>query len=218
LERNNGIRIAWGAAAANRLLELKGRKTMTKLRFLSGVVSALCLSMGVASADELKPHAALKGHPHLIAAEKALHEAVAHISKSQEANECVFGLEGGHGQKAKEAIVAAEKQVWDAAEWVNTHEKDCKDVKPGKGAKGVAAPEMKGHPNLKGHGNMISAEKELIAAFKDISKSQEANECVFAVEGGHGKEAKEAIDAAFKQVTEAAEYTNTHEKDCKGKK
>ena len=63
------------------------------------------------------------------------------------------------------------------------------------------------------------AEKALVAAFKSVSRSQEANECVFGLEGGHGEKAKEAIDFAFKQLTEAAEWINTHESDCKvGKK
>ena len=47
-----------------------------------------------------------------------------------------------------------------------------------------------------------------------MSRSQAANECVFGVEGGHGKAAKEAIDRAYKQVYEAAEYVNTHPKVC----
>ncbi len=185
---------------------------MTKLRNVV-VASALCIS-SFALAD-MKPHGALKGHGNLIAAEKDLMSSSASISKSQTANECVFGLEGGHGQKAKEAIDAASKQVWDAAEWVNTHEKDCAAFKS-KPVK-VDHPVLKGHPNLKGHGNMIAAEKDLIAAYEAIVKSQEANECVFGLEGGHGAKAKDAIDAAFKQVTEAAEYVNTHEKDCKKK-
>jgi hypothetical protein len=34
-------------------------------------------------------------------------------------------MEGGHGQKAKEAIDVAYRQVVEAAEWVNTHAKEC---------------------------------------------------------------------------------------------
>jgi len=186
------------------------------------VASALCLSAGVAFGDnDMKPHGALKGHPNLIAAEKSLAAAVKSITKSQEANECVFGVEGGHGQKAKEAIEAAAKQVWEAAEWVNTHEKDCAGVKPAKGGgkKGPKEPTMKGHPALKGHPNLIAAEKDLISAYESVEKSQEANECAFGVEGGHGQKAKEAIDVAFKQLTESAEWVNGHENECKaGKK
>jgi hypothetical protein len=181
------------------------------------VVGAVCLVAALAFADR-KGHE-LKGHPNLIKAEKELASAVKSITKSQEANECVFGLEGGHGAKAKEAIENAEKQVWEAAEYVNTHAKDCEGLKPGeKKAAEAGRPHLAGHPNLKGHGNMIAAEKDLIAAWESIAKSQEANECVFGLEGGHGQAAKEAIDAAFKQVTEAAEYVNTHESDCKKKK
>jgi hypothetical protein len=191
------------------------------------LASTLCLSV-VAFAGDMKAHTAtgpLKGHPNLIAAEVKLHAAAKAISKSQEANECVFGVEGGHGQKAKEAIEAAEKQVWDAAEWVNTHDNDCKEwlkknEKGGKKGEKPTLPELKGHPNLKGHGNLIAAESDLIESYKAIGRSQEANECVFGVEGGHGQKAKDAIDAAFKQVTESAEWVNTHDNDCKewGKK
>jgi hypothetical protein len=199
---------------------------MFKLRTVL-FASTLCLGIGVALADAPKEHKAtgpLKGHPNLIAAETKLHAAAKSITKSQEANECVFGVEGGHGAKAKELIEAAEKQTWDAAEWVNTHDNDCKEwlkknEKKEKG-KGPAEPKLKGHPALKKHPNLIAAEKDLIAAYESIEKSQEANECVFGIEGGHGQKAKEAIDAAFKQVTEAAEWVNTHENECKeaGKK
>jgi uncharacterized protein (DUF1786 family) len=193
---------------------------MIQLRKLV-VTSVLCLSATVALADnDRKPHGPLKGHTNLIAAEKDLAASFKSISKSQEANECVFGLEGGHGAKAKEAIEAAAKQVWEAAEWVNTHEKECGEYKPAKGGgkKGPKEPTLKGHPALKGHPNLIAAEKDLIGAYDAVVRSQEANECVFGVEGGHGQKAKEAIDVAFKQVTEAAEWVNTHENECKAAK
>lgn len=182
----------------------------------------LCGSFGLAMAGDVKPHSALKGHPNFITAEKDLMAASKSISKSQEANECVFRVEGGHGAKAKEAIEAAEKQVWEAAEWANTHDNDCKEwEKKNKGAKGPkrspTEPKLKGHPNLKGHTNMIAAEKDLIGAYEAVERSQEANECVYGVEGGHGQKAKEAIDAAFKQVTESAEWVNTHDNECKEK-
>jgi hypothetical protein len=35
------------------------------------------------------------------------------------------------------------------------------------------------------------------------------------MEGGHGANAKELIETAYKQVYEAAEYVNTHENECK---
>lgn len=202
---------------------------MSKLRTVL-VSCAVCLPIAVfAKGDEVKLHNALKGHPNLIRAEKDLHAAKAAITKSQEANECVFGVEGGHGAKTKEAIDAAAKQVWEAAEWASTHDNDCKEwekknkaaaAKGGAGKKAPAEPKLKGHPNLKGHGNLVRAEKDLIGAFEAIEKSQEANECVFGVEGGHGQKAKADIDVAFKQVTEAAEWVNSHENECKehGKK
>lgn len=192
---------------------------MSKLRTVV-VPLALFVSLGVAlgKGDDMKPHSALKGHPNLVKAEKGLFAAKQAVSKSQEANECVFGLEGGHGQKAKEAIEAAAKQVYEAAEWVNTHEKECGAYKPAKGAGGAKAEAKKAHGALKGHGNLVTAEKELITAFDAISKSQEANECVFGLEGGHGAKAKEDIETAYKQVYEAAEWVSTHENDCKGLK
>ena len=190
---------------------------MIKLRNVL-VASVLCLSAGVAFSGDMKAHGPLKGHPNLINAEKSLHAAAKSITKSQEANECAFGVEGGHGQKAKEAIETAEKQVWDSAEWVSTHEKECGEFKPGKAGKGPKEPRLKGHPALKGHPNLIAAEKDLISAYDSILKSQEANECAFGVEGGHGQKAKEAIDAAFKQLTESAEWVNTHESECKALK
>lgn len=192
---------------------------MSTLR--SAVVAVACLSTSVAFAGGGAKLHALKGHPNLIKAEKDLHAAYASITKSQEANECAFGVEGGHGHKAKEAIEVAAKEVWEAAEWVNTHGKECSEhAKTAKAAevKAAGAVAMKAHPELKGHPNMVRAEKELIDAYAAIVKSQEANECSFGVEGGHGQKAKAAIEAAFKEVTDAAEWVNGHEADCKGKK
>jgi hypothetical protein len=189
---------------------------MIKARYV--IAAFLCLTGAAFADDGAKPHETLKGHPHLLKAEKDLHASAKAITKSQEANECVFRDEGGHGKKAKEAIAEAEKQVWEAAEWVNSHEKDCADLKAKGGKKEKQeAPTLKGHPDLKGHPHMIKAEKDLIEAFNAVVKSQEANECVFGVEGGHGQKAKEAIDAAFKQVTEAADWVSSHEDACKEK-
>ena len=183
---------------------------MSKLRTVL-VSLSICLPI-VAFGDGMKPHGALKGHPNLVAAEKDLNAAVASIDKSQKANECVFGLEGGHGEKAKEAIEAAQKQVWEAAEWANTHVKECAG---NKGKKAGKIERMKLHGALKNHGNLVAAEKDLVNAHEHISMSQEANECVFGMEGGHGANAKELIETAYKQVYEAAEYVNTHENECK---
>jgi hypothetical protein len=179
---------------------------------LSMIGLVLCVSVGAAQADELKPHSALKGHPNLINAEKELFNAFEAISRSQKANECVWGLEGGHGQAAKVDIEAARKQAYEAAEWVSSHEKDCLAFKPKVGVKGE--PRLKGHAALKGHGNLIAAETNLIDAWVHITKSQEANECVFGLEGGHGAGAKGAIDKAFHQVYDAAEWVNTHGSVC----
>jgi hypothetical protein len=170
-----------------------------------------------AHADAPKAHKAIKGHPNLVKAEKELINASNSITKSQSANECVFGLEGGHGAKAKEDIDAAYQQVYDAAEFINAHADECKGLKaPAEKAKKEAAP--KAHGALKGHPNLLKAEKSLVAAWNAISKSQQANECVFGVEGGHGAKAKEAIEAAFKEVYDAGEYVNTHAKECVKKK
>jgi hypothetical protein len=167
--------------------------------------------------DAPKTHNALKGHPNLVKAEKELINAQTAITKSQSANECVFGLEGGHGAKAKEDIDTAYQQVYDAAEFVSTHADDCKKVaKPTEKPKKEAAP--KPHGALKGHPNLLKAEKSLVAAWNAISKSQQANECVFGIEGGHGAKAKEAIEAAFKQVYDAADYVNKNPKECVKKK
>jgi hypothetical protein len=184
---------------------------MSKLR--TALLLSVCMPLAAFAGDTVKLHPALKGHPNLIKAEKDLSNAFGAITKSQEANECVFGIEGGHGQKAKEAIEAAQKQVFDAAEWVNTHDKDCIGVK---GKKVGKVERVKAHGDLKGHGNLIKAESELVNAFEAITLSQQANECVFGVEGGHGATAKDAIETAYKQVYEAAEYVNTHGNECKG--
>ena len=184
---------------------------MSKLRAV--LISCATVLPLIASADAPKAHTALKGHPNFLTAEKQLVAAWTAIDKSQTANECVFGLEGGHGAKAKELVDAAFKEVYDAAEFVNTHAADCSKVeKPKDKPKKEAAP--KAHGALKGHPNLLKAEKSLIAAWNAITKSQFANECVYGIEGGHGAKAKEAIDAAYKQVYDAAEYVSTHAKEC----
>ena len=63
----------------------------------------------------------LRGHPHLQRANEALNTAWEQISASQKANEPIWKDEGGHGQKAKDAIEAAKHQLDEAAEWVNSH-------------------------------------------------------------------------------------------------
>jgi hypothetical protein len=189
---------------------------MSKLRSIL-VTCAVCLPLAAFGGDARKSHNALKGHPNLIKAERELINAAASITKSQEANECVFGLEGGHGQKAKELIEKAYDQVYEAAEYINAHGGDCaKVVAPKEKLKKAEAP--KAHGALKGHKNLLKAEKDLVASWNAISRSQEGNECVFGLEGGHGEKAKAAIDAAYRQVYDAAEYVNTHPNDCVKKK
>jgi hypothetical protein len=68
----------------------------------------------------------------------------------------------------------------------------------------VAAGPLRGHPNLE------KARNALNDADHWITKSQEANEAVWKDEGGHGKEAKEAIAAAKVQLDKAAEWVNNH--------
>jgi hypothetical protein len=184
---------------------------MSKLALLLTISLPLTAYAG----DAMKLHSGLKGHPNLVKAEKDLSAAANSISKSQSANECVFGMEGGHGKEAKEAIEAAQHQVFESAEWVNGHGKDCVG---NKGKKAGKVERMKAHGALKGHGNLVAAESDLINALEAISLSQDANECVFGMEGGHGAKAKELIEAAYKQVYESAEWVNTHGAECGKKK
>ena len=65
----------------------------------------------------------LRGHPNLEKARAALNEADKFIVASQKANERVWGDEGSHGKKAKEAIATAKQELDLAAEWVNAHPK-----------------------------------------------------------------------------------------------
>jgi hypothetical protein len=90
---------------------------MSKLRaFVISVAIALPV---VAVAKD----AFLKGHPNLEKARTALLDADKYITDSQKANEKVWGDEGGHGKRAKEAIETAKKELDLAAEWVNSHQK-----------------------------------------------------------------------------------------------
>ncbi len=79
------------------------------------LTAAVALPIGYVAAGPLR------GHPNLEKARNALNDADRFITKSQEANEAIWKDEGGHGQKAKEAIAAAKHQLDDAAEWVNNH-------------------------------------------------------------------------------------------------
>ena len=63
----------------------------------------------------------------------------------------------------------------------------------------AAAGPMKGHPNL------INAQKALDTAFESITASQKANEFDL---GGHATKAKEAIATAKEELRLAAETSN----------
>ncbi|HEY1552335.1 MAG TPA: hypothetical protein VGG28_31125 [Kofleriaceae bacterium] len=82
------------------------------------ITAAICLPLGAFAKDAM-----LKGHPNLQKARTSLADADKYISASQAANEAVWKDEGGHGQKAKEAIGNAKHELDLAAEWVNTHAK-----------------------------------------------------------------------------------------------
>jgi hypothetical protein len=88
---------------------------MSKLR-IAIITAAIALPLGALAKDVV-----LKGHPNLEKARAALNEAERHITASQKANERVWGDEGGHGKKAKEAIATAKQELDLAAEWVNAH-------------------------------------------------------------------------------------------------
>ncbi len=89
---------------------------MSKLR-IAVITAAIALPLGAFAAG------ALKGHPNLEKARASLNDAERYITASQKANERVWGDEGGHGKKAKEAIEAAKAELDQAAEWVNSHPK-----------------------------------------------------------------------------------------------
>ena len=82
------------------------------------LTAAVCLPLGAFAKDAM-----LKGHPNLQKARASLNDAQSYLEKSQKANEKVWSDEGGHGQKAKEAIEKAKSELDQAAEWVNGHMK-----------------------------------------------------------------------------------------------
>jgi hypothetical protein len=90
---------------------------MYKLRTVI-IAAAIALPIGAFAKD-----AVLRGHPNLEKARASLNDADRWITKSQEANEHVWGDEGGHGKRAKESIQSAKRELDLAAEWVNSHEK-----------------------------------------------------------------------------------------------
>jgi hypothetical protein len=92
---------------------------MTRIRTIivsAGVTAAICLPLGAYAGDPI-----LRNHPHLQKARHALKEAWREVTASQEANEGVWGDEGGHGKECKEAIERASRELDRAAEWVDSH-------------------------------------------------------------------------------------------------
>lgn len=90
---------------------------MTTLRTVL-ITAVIALPLGALAKD-----VALKGHPNLEKARASLNDADKWITASQKANEGVWGDEGGHGKRAKEAIATAKQEIDLAAEWVNSHHK-----------------------------------------------------------------------------------------------
>ncbi len=90
---------------------------MTTLRTVL-ITAVIALPLGAFAKDAM-----LKGHPNLEKARTSLNDADKWITASQKANEGVWGDEGGHGKRAKEAIATAKQELDLAAEWVNSHHK-----------------------------------------------------------------------------------------------
>lgn len=80
------------------------------------LTAAIAFPLGVFAGDVI-----LRGHPNLQKAHHALNEANHWIKASQEANEKVWAVEGGHAQRAKALIGQAKQELDLAAEWVNSH-------------------------------------------------------------------------------------------------
>ena len=90
---------------------------MTTLRTVL-ITAVIALPLGALAKD-----AVLKGHPNLEKARASLNDADKWITASQKANEGIWGDEGSHGKRAKEAIATAKQELDLAAEWVNSHHK-----------------------------------------------------------------------------------------------
>jgi hypothetical protein len=67
-----------------------------------------------------------------------------------------------------------------------------------------------GDPVLRGHAHLQRARHSLNEAWREITLSQESNERVWGDEGGHGKQAKEAIERAKHELDRAAEWVDSH--------
>lgn len=80
------------------------------------ITAAIAFPLGVFAGDVV-----LRGHPNLQRAHHALRQADHWIIESQRANEKVWGVTGGHAQRAKEHVGRAMQELDLAAEWVNSH-------------------------------------------------------------------------------------------------
>lgn len=89
-----------------------------RIAIVATVSAVVFFPLGVLASDQV-----LKNHPNMQHARESMSQAQDWITKSQQANEHVWAVEGGHGQKAKEAIANAKRELDLAAEWVNSHEK-----------------------------------------------------------------------------------------------
>jgi hypothetical protein len=89
-----------------------------RVAMVAAISAVIFFPLGVLASDPM-----LKGHPNLQKSRQSLSEAQDWIGKSQAANEHVWGVEGGHGQAAKDAIGKAKHELDLAADWVNSHEK-----------------------------------------------------------------------------------------------
>jgi hypothetical protein len=94
----------------------KENKMTSKLRTII-ITAAIALPLGAFAGG------ALKGHPNLTAADKAINTAWDKVVAAQNANE--FDMDG-HAQKAKDALETAVKEIKIAAE-VATDKKDIKN-------------------------------------------------------------------------------------------
>lgn len=88
---------------------------MSKTIRAIAITAAICIPLGAFGKD------ALRGHPNLEKARASLNDADQWIAASQKANEWSPGTEGGHGQKAKEAISLAKDELKLAAEYLDAH-------------------------------------------------------------------------------------------------
>lgn len=92
---------------------------MTKSKMLAGAIFALLLSGGVILAQMPKDNVSGKRHPNL-AAQHLCTQAYERILDAQKANEWDMN---GHAQKAKELLEQVNRELKEAAEAANKHER-----------------------------------------------------------------------------------------------